>query len=107
MGIPVLPPTGPLPLSAQQVVKAGFHDVVWHQLFTMTVTIYYVRLTANAKAFAQRRTGPSHTARAGQHGILKRREITDANKEGAFFNRFGHFLVLDAAQNARQTIATA
>ena len=93
-------PACSLPLPANEIVKAGLHDVVGYLLFPASLAIGQVRLAANPESFTQCRPGPSDITGAGQYGNLKRREIADADKQRALFNGFGDFFVVNTTQNA-------
>jgi hypothetical protein len=80
-------------VAGQQVVKAGFHDVVG--------------LARHTKVSPQRWPRPGGGPRLGQHGQLEGGEIAHAHKVHALFNRLGHRLVADARQDAREAIAPA
>ena len=103
----MLPPTSALPLTAEQVVETGLHDFVGLLFLTADIAVSGVGLAAYTEALTQCRPSPGNGAGARQDCVLKRREITDADKSHALLNRFGNLLVVDAAENSAQPVTAA
>ena len=86
-------PAGAFAMAGQQVIEAGFHDVVG--------------LTLHPEVGAQGRPGPGGGAGLGQQCRLKGGEVADPHELGAPLHRLGDVLVGQAGQQAGQSIPTA
>ncbi len=80
-------------MAGEQVVKAGFHDVIGALL--------------HAKIGAQRRAGPGHGTGLRQHGALQRGEVADADELRAVAYRARYGGAVDAGQDAGEAVAPA
>ncbi|OIQ63818.1 hypothetical protein GALL_546410 [mine drainage metagenome] len=81
------------------------HDFIGQLGLAVAVSVNRVGCTPDTKTFAQSRSGPGDTAGSGQHGALKRSEVTDPHKQHPLVDGFGNFFVRDTWQDACQTIA--